>query len=56
MPLKQGSSKKAFEFNVGELIRSWKKKGAIGKKKIGTLEKARKTALAIAFDQKRRSG
>ena len=40
MPLKKGKSKKAFEYNIGELIRSGKPK---------------RQALAIAYDVKRRS-
>jgi hypothetical protein len=40
MPLKKGKSKKAFEYNIGELVRSGRKV---------------KQAVAIAYDVKRRS-
>jgi hypothetical protein len=53
MPLQQGKSKKAFNFNVEELIHSYKKTGKIGSSSPKSLLKARKQALAIAFDKKR---
>jgi len=55
MPLRKGSSKKAFNFNVKELIESWRKKGSIGGQKLNSMNKARKKALAIAFAQKESS-
>jgi len=54
MPLRKvPGSEKAFKYNVRELIRSWRKKGKIGKRAIKTFEEARRTALAIAFRIKR---
>lgn len=53
MPLKEGKSKEAFNYNVSELINAWRKKGKIGKSSPPTLIKARQQALAIAFGKKR---
>ncbi len=54
MPLQKGSSKKAFESNMSELMTSFHKSGRIGTSKPSTAEKARKQALAIAFEMKRK--
>jgi len=51
----KGKSKKAFGFNVKELIESWRRKGSIGGQKLDSLNKARKKALAIAFSKKESS-
>lgn len=56
MPLKKGKSEEAFRYNVSELMKSFKKKGKIGKSKPANTEEARKQALAIAFAQKRKKG
>jgi hypothetical protein len=53
MPLQEGSSKKAFSQNVDELVSSWKKTKKIGTSNPQGVNKARKQALAIAFDKKR---
>jgi hypothetical protein len=53
MPLKSGKSKEAFNFNVEELVNSWKKKGKMGSSRPESLNKARKQALAIAFSKQR---
>jgi len=55
MPLKSGKSKKAFDFNVKELVETWRKKGSIGGQKLNSMNKARKKALAIAFSEKEKS-
>ena len=52
MPLTKGSSKKTFDKNMGELMHSFKKTGRIGTSKPSSSAKARKQALAIAFDMK----
>jgi hypothetical protein len=54
MPLKKSKSKRAFNYNVSELIHAYKKKGKIGKVKPKNAKKARQIALAIAFKIKRR--
>lgn len=56
MPLIKSKSKEAFAKNVAELIRSYKKSGRIGTSEPGSMEKARKQALAIAFSIKRKEG
>lgn len=53
MPLKKKKTQKAFDSNVAELIRSWKKTGKIGHAHPRTMAKARKIALAIAYSIKR---
>jgi len=54
MPLKKSKSKKAFEYNVAELIHTYKKKKKIGNIKPKNAKKARQIALAIAFKINRR--
>jgi hypothetical protein len=53
MPLNKKKTKKAFQGNVAELIRSFKKSGKIGKSNPSSMDEARKQALAIAFKIKR---
>lgn len=53
MPLIHSDSKKAFEENVAELIKSFKKSGRIGSSKPANKNAARKQALKIAFEIKR---
>ena len=53
MPLLPG--KKNFGRNVSELMHAYKKKGKIGNTTPKNKAKARKIALAIAFDEERRS-
>mgnify|MGYP000197386953 CR=1 FL=1 len=53
MPLKSGKSKEAFQYNVAELIRTYKRKGKIGNVKPKDKKKARQVALAIAFSKRR---
>jgi len=55
MPLKQGSSQKTFSKNVSELMHSFRKSGRIGTSTPSSAVKARKQALAIAFDVKARA-
>lgn len=52
MPLQKGSSKKAFSSNVSELMHSYKKKGKIGTSTPASKGKARKQAVAIAFNMR----
>ncbi len=52
MPLKKG--KKAFDSNVSELIATYRKTGKIGNSRPAGADKARKQALAIAFNVKRK--
>lgn len=52
MPLKQKKMKK----NISELIRSFKKKGKIGRVKPKDKDHARRIALAIAYDKRKRKG
>ena len=53
MPLKKGKSRSAFEGNIRELIRTYKKKGKIGNVTPKSMAHARKIALAIAYDKRR---
>jgi hypothetical protein len=53
MPLQEETSKKGFNSNVEELINTWKKKKKIGTSNPKTIDKARKQALAIAFNKQR---
>lgn len=53
MPLKSGKSQSAFNFNVKELVGAWRNKGKIGSSRPKSLDKARKQALAIAFNKQR---
>lgn len=53
MPLINSKSKPAFNENVAELIRAFKKKGKIGKSNPSSMDEARRQALAIAFKIKR---
>ncbi|MBT9170632.1 MAG: hypothetical protein DDT18_00976 [Actinobacteria bacterium] len=54
MPLKKGKSKSVIGSNIRELVNSFKKKGMIGTSKPESFAKARKQAIAIAFDKARR--
>ena len=54
MPLKKGKSKKAFESNVKELVETYKRTGSIGGSSPRSEEQARRQAVAIAYEQKRR--
>lgn len=49
MPLAKGRSKKVVSKNIGEMVRSYKKKGTIGTSTPANPEAARKQAIAIAF-------
>lgn len=53
MPLKKGTSKETLSANIAELIRSHKRGGKFAKGK--SKKKARKMAVAAAFDLKERS-
>ena len=53
MPLKKGRSQKTVSHNIKELMHSYKKEGRFAKGK--SPRKARKMAIAAAFDVKRRS-
>jgi hypothetical protein len=49
MPLEKGSSKKVISKNVGELVKSYEKKGKIGTSHPKSKKKALKQAEAIAY-------
>ncbi len=49
MPLKKGSSQKTISSNIGELVRTYKEKGAIGTSKPKSKKAAVKQAVAIAL-------
>lgn len=51
MPLLKGSAKAVVSKNIGELVTSYKKTGKIGNASPETMAKARKQALAIAFNK-----
>ena len=51
MPLKRGSSQKTISSNIGEMVRSFKKKGKIGTSKPGSVGAATKQAAAIAYSK-----
>ncbi len=51
MPLLKGRSKATLSANIGELVNSFKKTGKIGNASPATMEKARKQAIAIAFNK-----
>lgn len=49
MPLETGSGKKTISDNIGELMRSYKKKGSIGTSTPKSGKAAQKQAIAIAY-------
>lgn len=51
MPLKRGSSQKTISSNIGEMVRSFKKKGKIGTSKPSGVGAATKQAAAIAYSK-----
>lgn len=51
MPLKRGSSPKTVSANIGEMVRSYKKKGKIGSSKPKSVGAAAKQAAAIAYEK-----
>lgn len=53
MPLKKGSSREIISENIGEIIRSFKKKGAIGTSRPKSKKAARAQAVAIAMSKSR---
>lgn len=55
MPLQKGKGKKIIGGNIGELMRSFARKGKIGASRPSSKKKASKQASAIAFDLARKS-
>ncbi len=51
MPLMEGTGQKTISRNIGELIRTYKRKGKIGNSKPESDEKARKVAIAMAYSK-----
>ena len=51
MPLKKGSSKKTISSNVGELIKTFEKKGKIGTSTPKSKAAAIRQSVAIAYDK-----
>jgi hypothetical protein len=49
MPLKPGKSAETRSGNIGELLHSFKKSGAIGTSHPKSMDKARRQAAAIAY-------
>lgn len=52
MPLISGKSEEAFRSNLSEMIRAYKTTGKIGNSSPKSLAKARKQALADAFEKR----
>lgn len=55
MPLKKGKSKKTISKNIGELVKSYKKKGSIGTSHPKSKKAAQKQAVAIALSKAKES-
>jgi hypothetical protein len=53
MPLKEGAGKKAFNYNVSELMHSYKETGKIGDSRPKSKKSALDQALAIAYDKQK---
>lgn len=51
MPLKSGKSQKVISENIGEMVRSYKKKGTLGTSKPKSKSAAVKQAVAIAYSK-----
>jgi hypothetical protein len=51
MPLKRGSSRKTIGKNIGELVKTYEKKGKIGTSKPKSKKAAQKQAVAIALSK-----
>lgn len=49
MPLQSGSSRKVISKNIAELMRTYKRKGAIGNSRLQNKSEALKQAIAIAM-------
>lgn len=56
MPLINSPSDAARSQNIAEMIKSFKRKGSIGKTKPKSGAHARKIAIAAAFSNQRRQG
>jgi hypothetical protein len=55
MPLKSGKGKPVIKANIGEMVKSYEKKGTIGTSTPKDMKAAQKQATAIAYSKARKS-